>query len=555
MSKMKQDYSILIGGEAGQGSMMAGQIIAKLFSELGYNIFIYNDYQSLIRGGHNFSQIRASKEKILTHREKSDFILALDKNTFEKHKGNLNKGGIIIYDSGSFSLKDKKAIGISLNKIVSGLGGIPIMNNVALVGGFAKIIGIEWGTVRKVLSRKFKKYQEINLKVAKVAYNQTENLIKVRKLSEKSQPLLTGNEALALGTVKAGLSLYIAYPMTPSTGILHYLVNHQKDLGISVSHLENELGVINAAVGSAYTGARTMVGSSGGGFALMTEALSLAVQNETPLVIVESQRMAPGSGVPTYTAQSDLLFALSAGHGDIVKFVIAPGDAEEACFWGGKIMNLSWKYQTPSIILIDKEVSESVFSFDKRILDKIDYEKPLLWNKKGKYLRYKDAKNGISPLAFPGDKNAVIKANSYEHDQFGLTIEDEKNVKKMQDKRLRKFKEMKREVDKLEAVKIYGKKRARKAVIAWGSTKGAVKEVAEKLGFKMIQLVILQPFPEKQLKEALKGVSRIVLVENNSTAQLKSVLSKFGVKPDKEVLKYDGRPFVPEEIEKQLKNF
>jgi 2-oxoglutarate/2-oxoacid ferredoxin oxidoreductase subunit alpha len=332
MSKMKQDYSILIGGEAGQGSMMAGQIIAKLFSELGYNIFIYNDYQSLIRGGHNFSQIRASKEKILTHREKSDFILALDKNTFEKHKGNLNKGGIIIYDSGSFSLKDKKAIGISLNKIVSGLGGIPIMNNVALVGGFAKIIGIEWGTVRKVLSRKFKKYQEINLKVAKVAYNQTENLIKVRKLSEKSQPLLTGNEALALGTVKAGLSLYIAYPMTPSTGILHYLVNHQKDLGISVSHLENELGVINAAVGSAYTGARTMVGSSGGGFALMTEALSLAVQNETPLVIVESQRMAPGSGVPTYTAQSDLLFALSAGHGDIVKFVIAPGDAEEACF-------------------------------------------------------------------------------------------------------------------------------------------------------------------------------------------------------------------------------
>jgi 2-oxoglutarate ferredoxin oxidoreductase subunit alpha len=298
-----------------------------------------------------------------------------------------------------------------------------------------------------------------------------------------------------------------------------------------------------------------MVGSSGGGFALMTEALSLAVQNETSLVIVESQRMAPGSGVPTYNAQADLSFALSAGHGDIVKFVIAPGDVEESYIWGGRIMNLSWKYQTPSILLVDKEISESVFSFNKKALKEVKKEEALFWNGKGKYLRYKKTKNGISPLAFPGNKKAAVKANSYEHDQFGLTVEDEDEVKAMQDKRLRKFEKMKKEVDKLEAVKVHGKKTAKKAVIAWGSTKGAVKEAAEKLGLRMVQPIVLQPFPENQIKKALKGVKKIALVENNSTAQLKLILDQIGIKVDKKVLKYDGRPFIPEEIENKLKNF
>jgi len=552
---MKKDYSILIGGEAGQGSRMAGEIIAKLFSKLGYNIFIYNDYQSLIRGGHNFSQIRASDKKVLTHREKSDFLLVLDNNTLKKHKSELDKKGMIIYDSGAVSVKSKNSIGIPLGEIVSKMGGRPIMNNVALIGGFSKIVGIKWGVVKKVVGKKFEKYKEINLKIAKEAYDQTENLIEVKDLNKKSLPMITGNEALALGAVKAGLDLYIAYPMTPSTGILHFLANHGKEFGVGVSHLENEVGVVNAAIGAAYTGARTMVGTSGGGFALMTEALSLAVQNETPLVIVESQRMAPGSGVPTYNAQSDLSFALSAGHGDIVKFVAAPGDVEESCFWGGKLMNLSWKYQTPSILLVDKEISESTFSFDEDVLKEVEYEKPLLWNKKGEYLRYKNLKNGISPLAFPGERKATVKSNSYEHDQFGITVENEKEVKEMQDKRLRKFKEMKKEVDKLKAVKVYGKKKARKAVIAWGSTKGAVKEVAEKMGLRMVQPIILQPFPEKQIKKCLKGVSKVALVENNSTAQLKILLDQVGIKVDKKILKYDGRPFVPEEIEKKLKNF
>ncbi len=549
---MDKDYSILIGGAAGQGSRKAGLTIAELFSQYGYRIFIYDDYQSLIRGGHNFSQIRASKEKILSHRKKIDFLLALDENTFKKHRTNLDKKGIIIYNSDEISYIDKRAIGIPIKTITKEAGGIPIMENTALIAGFAKVIGIDWQTFEKVFKKEFKKSQKLNLKIAKTAFGNTQSFIKIEKLKQKPFPLLTGNEAAALGAVKAGLDFYFAYPMTPASGILHYLAKRKKEFNIAVSHLENEIGVVNAAIGAAYAGARSMVGTSGGGFALMTEAFSLAAQSEIPLVVVESQRMSPSSGVPTYTGQGDLLFCLTAGHGDILRFVIAPGDAEEAFFWAGKILNLSWKYQTPSILLMDKEISESTFSFEKDILDKVKYEKPLIWNRKGKYQRYKDTKKGVSPLAFPGEKNVVSKVNSYEHDEFGITIDNEKSIEKMQNKRLRKFKEMRKEVENLEAVKVYGNKKSKKAIIVWGSTKGPAKEAAEKLDIKMIQPVIIEPFPEKQMTKALKGVEELILAETNSTAQLEKVLNCYGIRVDKTILKYNARPFLPEEIIKKL---
>ncbi len=552
---MKKDYSILIGGKAGQGSRKAGLIIAKLFSEFGYRIFIYDDYQSLIRGGHSFSQIRVSNKKVLSHREKIDFLLALDEDTIKKHKNNLDKKGIIIYNSDKISFNNKKAVGIAMEKYIKKAKGTSMMENTAFVAGFAKIIGIDWETVEKVIKKEFKDFQKLNLEIAKNIFNPTKNIIKIKRLNQKVLPLLTGNEALSLGAVKAGLNFYIAYPMTPATGVLHYLAKHKKDFNIAVAQLENEVGIINAAIGAVYSGARTMVGTSGGGFALMIEGFSLAAQNETPLVIVESQRMSPASGVPTYTGQGDLSFTAGAGHGDIVKFLVAPGDSEESFYWAGKLLNLSWKYQTPSILLIDKEISESTFSFDNKILNKIKYEKPLFWNKKGKYLRYKITKNGISPLAFPGEKDVIVKSNSYEHDEFGITVEDEKSVEKMQNKRLRKFKQMNKEIEKLTSVGVYGNKKSKKAIIAWGSTKGPAKEAAEKLGIKMIQPIVLEPFPEKEIKRALEGVKKIALVEVNGLAQLGELLARFGIKVDKKVLKYNARPFLSKEIEEKLAKF
>ena len=551
---MQKDYSILIGGEAGQGSKIAGLIIAKLFNQLGYRIFIYDDYQSLVRGGHNFSQIRVAEKEILSHRGEIDFLLALNKETIEKHSHGLSKEAIVIYNSDK--VESDEGEGIPIETIAKEMGGIPIMANTALIAGFAKVVGIDWKIVEKVFTKEFKKGTELNLKIAKESYSRTKELIKIEKISKEPSPLLTGNEAVALGAVKAGLDVYIAYPMTPATGILHYLAKHEKDFNIAVCQLENEISVINAAIGATATGARAMVGTSGGGFALMTEGISFAGQSEAPILVVESQRAGPATGVPTYSAQADLSFVLGCGHGDFVRFVIAPGDAEESYIWTGIALNLCWKYQTPGILLIDKHISESTFDFDKNLIDEVKYEEPLLWDGNGEYKRYKEAENGISPMAFYGQKNVISKITSYEHDEFGITIEeDEKIIKQAQDKRLRKFQQMQEEVDKLEAVKIYGNKDSDTAIIVWGSTKGAAKEAAENLGIKMIQPIILQPFPEKQMQEALKGVKKLISIEANALGQMEKVLNSYGIKPENRILRYDSRPFLPEEIEEELRKF
>lgn len=545
---MKKEYSILVGGAAGLGSRAAGLMIGELFVNYGYYVFIYDDYQSLIKGGHSFSKIRVSEKKVLSHKDEIDFLLALDNGTIEKHLKELKKDGIIIYDKSNISLKKENAYGINLEEIIRKTKGEELMKNVGIVAFFAKTIGIEWQLVEKIIKEKFKKSKDLNIKVAKIAFGTGKKLLKIKKIKNKSISLLTGNQAIALGALKGGLDLYLAYPMTPSTGILHFLAKNKEKFKIKVFQLENEVGIINAALGASYAGARTMIGTSGGGFALMTEGLSAACQSETPVVIVESQRMSPGSGVPTYQGQGDLFFALGAGHGDIIKFVIAPSDAEESAYWAGKALNLAWKFQTPTILLVDKEISESTFSFNEKILNKIKKEEPLLWRKKSGYLRYKITKNGISPLAFPGDKKAIVKSNSYEHNEFGITVEESKKVEEMQEKRLRKFEEMKKEVENLPAINIFGEKKSKKAIICWGSTKGPAKEAAEKLKIKMIQVVVLEPFPEKQIKKVLKGVKELILVETNGLGQLGKILNCWKIKIDKKILKYNGRPFTSEEI-------
>jgi 2-oxoglutarate ferredoxin oxidoreductase subunit alpha len=367
--------------------------------------------------------------------------------------------------------------------------------------------------------------------------------------------LLTGNEALAQGAIAAGLKFYFAYPMTPATGILHYLASLDgRKAGVKTIQMENELAVANAALGSAYAGVPTMLATSGGGLALMTEAFSLGVQAEIPLLFVNSQRPAPASGVPTYSAQGDLSFSLNLGHGDIVKFLVAPGDAEEAAYWAGKLLFLSWKYQTPSLLLIDKQISESTFSLDLKILEKIPRIQVFPQSKKAifGYQRYKITQNGVSFLSFPGQKGAVVKASSYEHREDGLTTEEETEVQDMQDKRLRKYEAMRKVVDSSEAVKIYGPQKSSRAILVWGSTKGPAQEVAKELNIKMIQPLFLEPFPEKRIRAALKGVKHLVLIEGNALGQLDSLLKSYQIIPQEKILKYNSRPFLPTEIKLAL---
>lgn len=546
-----KEYSVIIGGAAGQGSRKAGLIIAKLFNRLGYSIYIYEDYQSLIRGGHNFSHITAKEGEIGNRKEKIDFLLALDKVAVERHKDKLKKEGILFFNSDKVA---EKGMGIPADKIVKECNGLPIMANIALIAGLAKGIGVSWGLLKKTLEEDLPKEKEKNLEVAKRAYEETQTSLKIEKTKNTSEDLMTGNEATALGFKAAGLDIYFAYPMTPASSILHYLAAKQKSLGVLVVQSENEIAVASEAIGAAYAGKRSAVGTSGGGFALMVETISLAAQAEIPFVAVNSQRMGPATGVPTYGAQSDLLFTLNPGHGDFEKFVALPSNAEESFYWSAKLLNLAWKYQTPAILLTDKDVSEGTFSVDKNNLKQIKKEKESLWNGKGEYARYKVTETGLSPLAYPGSKGAVIKSNSYEHDESGTSEEmDKQIIKAMQDKRLRKFKLMQKEADSVDAVKIYGNKKSKTVLIAWGSTALAVKEVAENLKLKLVQPMLASPFPLKQIKKAIGAASKIICIETNAIGQMATIFEGHGIKVDKKILKYDAQLFTTEELEKLVK--
>lgn len=543
-----KDFTILIGGQAGQGSRKAGLVVAKILNNLGYRIFIYDDYESLVKGGHSFSKIRASQEKVLTQNNEIDFILALNEETLSKHRSALKDNGMIIFNADK--VKSSEGLGINIETITKEEGGSPIMANIAMIAAFARTVGISLDLFKSVLEKEIRKDLDLNFKIAERVYNETEEKIRLDKLANKPIPLVTGNEALALGAVKAGLDIYYAYPMTPATSILHFLAGHK--LGVDTVQLENEISVIIAALGSAYAGKRAMIGTSGGGFALMTEGISLAAIAELPLVIVNSQRTGPATGVPTYTGQSDLNFVLNAGHGDIVKFTVAPSNAEECYEWGGRLLNLAWKYQTPAVLLIDKEISESTFNLE--VNKEIKKEDILLWDKQGDYKRYKITENGISALAFPGDE-AVVKVTSYEHDEFGFTAEDnEGNIVAMQEKRLRKYESMQEEVDKMEdAIKVFGKRDSKNVLITWGSSTAPSIEAALNFDLKVIQILVLEPFPILQVLNELEDSELIICVEQNALGQLASLLSKNGIEASELILKYSSRALQKEEIEDLLK--
>lgn len=552
MNQKTKEYSILIGGAAGEGSKKAGLIIAKILTECGYYIYIYEDYQSTIKGGHNFSLIRASEKRVLGSTEKIDFLLALNKETVEKHQKKLKDKKQLIFNSDAVSLN--YGTGVPIETITKCCEGVPIMKNTGLIAAFGKSLGIDWQVIKKILTKELPIATNINLKIARDAYDKTPTMINLKRINNKnSLSLLSGNEAVTFGALDGGLDAYVSYPMTPTTGILNNMALIAEKHKLKVVQPENEISVVIMALGLAFAGNKTMIASSGGGFALMNEGISLSAQSETPLVIVEGQRMGPSTGMPTYGGQTDLLYVLNAGHGDFERFIVAPGDAEQAYKLTKTALNISWKYQMPSIIFMDKDLCENTFTFDKKIIKK-DKTSEVLWDGKGEYLRYKNTKEGISPLAFPGRKNATIKATSYEHDEFGISVEEEKSVKAMQDKRIRKYRELEKEISKTKMIEIYGNKKSETAIIAWGSVKGIVAEVAEELNLKMIQPLILNPFPKKQMERALKGVKNIIVVEMSALGQFAKFLEGNGIKFNHKILKYTGRPFTKNELIKNLKN-
>ncbi|MBU6426925.1 2-oxoacid:acceptor oxidoreductase subunit alpha [Patescibacteria group bacterium] len=569
-------FTIGIGGAAGDGVREAGNSLGTILADLGYEVFLSFSYPSLIRGGHNYSRVSFSREKVRCDHEKLDVLVALNEETIKLHHDELHSEqghfpGVVLADS--FDDEDKKRLGenavaVPMIKSAEGLKAPAITRNSVALGAVAYLLDLDYEAMRKVLGIVFKdKMMETNMKLADIGYEQMKKLgfKHQKRLSSKgstsqggrtlSRELVEGNEAFARGLTAAGLDFYVAYPMTPSSSILHYLAKRQLDTKVKVIQPESELSVINMALGVSYAGKRVAIGSATGGFQLMQEAFGFAGIAELPLVVAISQRQAPGTGVPTYSSQADLRLAIHAGDGEFPRIVIAPGDAEEAFMAGANALNLAWKYQVPVIVLLDKILSEHSMTgvFDSKTIQ-IERGR-IAEHTDEKYGRYEISPDGISPMAFPGMSNTVVKANSYEHDRYGITIEEVEPVKEMLEKRFAKARTISDALHMQETVKVYGDRDSKDAVVFWGSTKGAVLEAAKYLDkpVKFVQILWAEPFDSERVKRELSGAKRIINIEGNHNAQMAFLIrEKTGIEVTDNILRYDSRPFDPIGLAKEL---
>jgi len=541
------EFSVLIGGKAGDGISQAGQVIGSVFSSLGYHVYQYVDYPSLIRGGHNFCIIRAAEYPVTAFRSGVDVIIAFDQQTADLHKGRLSDDGIIISDANRVKAP---GLEIPLGQLINTHQGIPIMGNTAMISALFRYLGVPWDRIEPVLKRKNPKKTEKNLEIARAAWDILSPSRKLGIPGGSPKPFLSGNEWIGLGLLAGGLDAYVAYPMTPSSGILHFLASIADEAGIQVYHPESEIAVILMALGFSYAGKKAAVGTSGGGFCLMTEGLSLAGQAEIPIVIVVSQRTGPSTGLPTYTAQSDLMFIRHAGQGEFPRWIAAPGTPEEAIFLGAEAVRIAWKFQVPAFIITDKTFSEGLFtgSADLPDLPPHRVSAPAF-----PYHRYEDMPDGISPLLAPPHPGEVVKVNSYTHDFKGITTEDPQITIAMVEKRKRKELALKEYTDQPESVRITGNEKAPVCVIAWGSVRGQVAEIAKDTSFRFVSPLILEPFPIKTFMAALEGVDRIIVVEESAAGQIDKILKEHGIVPDEIILRYDGRPSTIEELETRIR--
>ncbi|MEA3248674.1 MAG: 2-oxoacid:acceptor oxidoreductase family protein [Nanoarchaeota archaeon] len=503
--------NLIIGGKAGQGINKVSEIISNVLANYGYFTFNYRDYQSLIRGGHNFNVVSISDVLIESHEAVADVLVALDERTVEVHKSSLQKGGVMI------SADQFKDAGRNLN--------------VALAGALIKILGVPILDLEVEIKSQFKIYKE-SVVSAKKGFDSQQNHYNLKKLNNKPS-ILSGSEAVAIGARNSGLDLHISYPMTPATNVMHELAKNQVKDKLMVFQSENEIAAANMALGASFAGAKVMTGTSGGGFDLMSEALSLQGISGIPLTVYLASRPGPGTGVPTYTSQADLDIALRAGHGEFPRVVVAPGNPIESVEKTSEALYLSEKFNILSVILGDKHLAESEFSSiehpDKTPVFKITRKLP------GK---------------------SILKASSYEGDRFGNSTESGVLAEKNADIRVEKYRRTKKFIkENFEMIKVYGRKDSKNLVIGWGSTSGAIKDSINDLDVKFLQILYMKPL-SSEIEKEMEKADKIILVECNVTGQLGRLLrEKTGIKIENRILKYDGRPFCSDELKKKIEGF
>lgn len=581
------DFTVGIGGEAGQGIATPGNILARIFARRGLHLNAYNAYQSIIRGGHTFLTIRASDGPVRNLGDKIDVFIPLNQDTMDRHLHWPKAGACVLFDVDKLK-PGAAAAGVQICPLPMKqlCGTNKLAGNTVAVAATLQMLGIEFESLEQVLALQFRKKGDAviaeNVGIARAGYDYAATHFKAFpfKAPKLNKPLavVTGNETTAMGGVAAGVKFYAAYPMSPSTGVLMWMARHARQLGIMVRQVEDEIGVMNMVIGAAHTGCRSMCATSGGGFALMTEAIGMAGMIETPIVCVDVQRAGPATGVPTKTEQGDLWQALGAGQGDYPRIIVAPRDQLDLFKTVPELFNLCDKYQCPGLILADLLISEGTCSIDPAELNfhpKIDRGETIFPNGNGNgdganpfggandnaYLRYKFTDSGISPRAVPGVPGHIHVAATDEHDEDGTLISDEfTNPTKrrlMVEKRARKMDTV---LAQLAAPKLVGPDNAQVTLVGWGSTEGVIREAVEKLageeGIVANQLAItwIVPFHADEVTRILGRSKRVIIVENNFTGQFARYLrSETGFAAHGHIRKYDGEPFMPHHIVEAVK--
>lgn len=581
MAKKSSVFTFKIGGEAGQGQQVAGLTFAKACARGGLFTYDYSEYPSRIRGGLVTYQISISDEPIFASYYNVNLLICLTRQVFDHCQQELSLGAVIFYDSDKFKIEQKelpqgkkiKLYALPLETIVKEAGLKPITANSAALGAVAAMLDFDlnllYSVIKDIFADKGQEVIEMNIKAVKAGFDyatkncnpQSFEFHLETKLEKKDKVIITANEAVALGAIAAGCKFLSAYPMTPASSILHYLAKWSEKSGMIVKQPEDEIAAIHMAIGASYAGVRSMTCTSGGGFALMVEGLTLSAMTETPIVIAESQRPAPATGLPTWGGQEDLRFLANTGHGDFIRIILTPGDAKEAFFLTPWAFNLAEKYQVPVIILLDKFISEGHESVADLITKKVEIirGKVLTQNQLDKikdYKRYELTNDGVSPRAFPGMPGGVHIANSDEHDEQGFSIEgfSAEMRNKQMDRRWKKLPSILKELPK---PRFYGPKIAKKTLIGWGSVKGPVLEAMKALPqgtVNFIHFTSVNPIEVNEVKKLLKGTKKLWLIESNKTGQFGDLLKQnLDIEFDNKILKYSGIPFFPEELVEELK--
>ncbi len=565
------DVSIRIAGAHGDGVESSGALVIKVAAKAGLQVLAYRGYGSIIRGGHSWYQVRLGESKVKSYGEGIDILIALNQDSITNQKSHLNDKAVVIYDPSKVKADELDAskyrlIPIPLLDIAIKASGDPIMRNTVAVGAALKFVGIDIDVLSSVLKAQFgRKGDEIvnqNIKAAAEGYNyQGVQTLYTLRGDGKHRYALDGNTALSVGAYAAGCKFYSAYPMTPASSILHWFASHE-DKGVMPKQVEDEIAAINMAIGASIAGVRSMCGTSGGGFSLMVEGLGLAGMIETPLVVVESQRAGPSTGVPTKTEQGDILFVMHASQGEFPRIVVAPRTIDECFSITANAFNLADRYQVPVIIMMDLYQSEHVETVEAFDVDgvKIDRGKVVTDGKDGeRFKRYLVTDDGVSPRSFPGTKNLEFVAGSDEHTELGDLVTDMyagldwaiEVRKQMHDKRMRKIETML----KNESVFVPNvvNENAEYFFVTFGSTTDSAAEAIEILksrgrNFGLISFSYLMPLDKEKTRKMLEG-KKLINVEGNYTGQLAQIIRmNTGIEIKQGILKYDGEAFTGSEI-------